>query len=88
MSLDQIGFTVLEQQVSRAIEQLEQLRARNGELEAENARLTKILADAGNTSTKEETKAWRLEREELRSRVAGLVEKLEGLLGTGDAGAV
>ena len=88
MSGDTVGLASLEQQVARVVAELERLRQRNGELEAEVERLTTALESAPGDSDTAEEQAWKSEREGLRRRVSELVATLEGLLGTGDAGPV
>lgn len=89
MSKDSVGFAALEQQISRVADELERLRGRNRELEAEVARLEgELERGAAPAEPDPQDQPWQQEREALRRRVAELVSTLEALLGTEDAGAV
>jgi predicted RNase H-like nuclease (RuvC/YqgF family) len=88
MSQDSVGLAALEQQVSRVASELERLRARNRELEAEVERLAGEIETAPTADRGSEDRSWIEERESLKARVTELVTTLEALLGTGDAGPV
>lgn len=88
MSQDSVGLAALEQQVSRVVGELERLRSRNRELEAEIERLNGELEAAPAVGQGAVDQSWIEERESLKARVAELVSTLEALLGTEDAGSV
>lgn len=68
----------LEERVERAAEEIASLRERGAKLEERIAELESALATA--LESKEPPADWERERDELRGRVAALVERLEGLL--------
>ena len=59
-------------------EEIENLRARIRDLEEQLAAAETERAEAAAAA-----KSWEIEREEVRQRVEGLVERLEGLAGSG-----
>jgi len=72
----------LEEKVERAAEEIATLRGRGTELEERVAELEQALAAAVDGAPKTAAPSdWEREREELRARVAALVERLETLLG-------
>jgi len=71
----------LEEKVERAAEEIATLRGRGTELGERVAELEQALAAAVEGTSKAPPADWEREREELRARVAALVERLESLLG-------
>lgn len=74
MTIEWLGD--LEARITEAAEELRRLRGENEELRAE---LIELRAHAG-TAPEREVAQWAAEREEVRTRVARLVEQLEALL--------
>ena len=74
----------LEQKVRLLVTEMGRLRAEHAKAAGENSRLSEELASAvarlaDAEGTAAETAAMRQERDQVRSRVAGILEHLEGL---------
>lgn len=74
MSTEWLGD--LEARITEAADELRRLRGENGELRAE---LIELRAHGENAPDREVAQ-WAAERDEVRARVARLVEQLEALL--------
>jgi len=75
MSGDAAWIEALESKVEQAVEEIRRLRA-------ENQGLRENMDAAGRAPDDEEAVAWKEERERVKARVEGIVERLEELLGT------
>ena len=77
MSAETPWLETLEAKVEAAVAEIERLRS-------ENEGLRESLAERGSREPEgvdESQASWREERDRVRSRVEGIVERLEGLLG-------
>ena len=88
MSVTQVKFEQLEKKLRKAVEVFKQAQAekRAIERELERSKADSKLGSKGSAALEKELQALRREREEVRSRIAKLVEQIELLTKPDSAG--